>query len=696
MGEEAKPKVAARKKQWQRQPRPIQTKAAEFKAPTSGLEDKVFKVGDAKDAADFADVKKAIGRYCGVNFKSGGNMAQQAIEKLVEPTIEDPKDPPSGDKKAELIWQFDLEEALKKKKAWKDAKERAYQLVLSHCHPLLEEKLEACNDWERINADQDLIQLLKLIRAVVHKHDDQEHSTMALVEHDMKLYMSFQKDNESDSDFYKAFNMRCDVVDTFGGQSGYHQAVYMAHCKKRAEELKVSMSSLSNDEKLKCRASACDEYKACLFIKTANGKRYNGLKVKLQNLNLFNHGAYPKTVEEAYRMLQKYEPEVGATQNRTRQQEYEDSLAFGQVARDLKDWSQVQCHGCGEKGHGVRRCPKMNDEEKKAILEALATGKPPQAGQSHVSVGNMELQECLEGVANVAISLEDGSIDEEGSIATADGAEDEDVFGVGFIQPGSTEAEPGRVNCGRNKLFLDSACTQHTMFAVEYLTKRGTSKHYLKQNCNAGYKLTNRQGYWCGLQFWENEEGIANLLSMPQLEKSGWKLDYTDGVWKAYSPNGKVVTFKRDTGMCAGMPYLDMNNLHEHVTKHGPQDSLVCVETVRGQMEGFTAEQVKRATEARDAVAMMAHPPVEKLKRLVSTTNVIKNIPFDVPDLTNGEILFGRDRGAIRGKTVRKKTSRVRPVLVSLPRELFEHIRNVTLAADVMFCNLSPYLEILS
>jgi hypothetical protein len=113
-------------------------------------------------------------------------------------------------------------------------------------------------------------------------------------------------------------------------------------------------------------------------------------------------------------------------------------------------------------------------------------------------------------------------------------------------------------------------------------------------------------------------------------------------------------------------------------------------------MEGFTAEQVKRATEARDAVAMMAHPPVEKLKRLVSTTNVIKNIPFDVPDLTNGEILFGRDRGAIRGKTVRKKTSRVRPVLVSLPRELFEHIRNVTLAADVMFCNLSPYLEILS
>jgi hypothetical protein len=92
-------------------------------------------------------------------------------------------------------------------------------------------------------------------------------------------------------------------------------------------------------------------------------------------------------------------------------------------------WSQVQCHGCGEKGHGVRRCPKLKEEEKKAVLEALATGKPG-TSQNHVGIGNVELQECLEGVANVAISLEDGSIDEEGSIETADGAEDENVFAV--------------------------------------------------------------------------------------------------------------------------------------------------------------------------------------------------------------------------------------------------------------------------
>jgi hypothetical protein len=108
MGEDVKPKVTAARKQghWQHRQKPATTTAA-FKALMQGLEDKIFKIGDAQDAADFTDVKKAIGRYCGVNFKVGGSMAQQAIEKLAEPTIEDPEDPPAGDAKAELIWKLD-------------------------------------------------------------------------------------------------------------------------------------------------------------------------------------------------------------------------------------------------------------------------------------------------------------------------------------------------------------------------------------------------------------------------------------------------------------------------------------------------------------------------------------------------------------------------------------------------------------
>jgi hypothetical protein len=48
---------------------------------------------------------------------------------------------------------------------------------------------------------------------------------------------------------------------------------------------------------------------------------------------------------------------------------------------------------------------------------------------------------------------------------------------------------------------------------------------------------------------------IANLLSIPQLEKSGCKIQYnTGGKWLILTPNNRVVTFERDVGVCGGMP----------------------------------------------------------------------------------------------------------------------------------------------
>ena len=68
------------------------------------------------------------------------------------------------------------------------------------------------------------------------------------------------------------------------------------------------------------------------------------------------------------------------------------------------------------------------------------------------------------------------------------------------------------------------------------------------------------------------------------------------------------------------MPYMDMNNPKEYVLQVVPWDSVACVETVRNNMKGLTLEQCTKAKEARDALAMMAHPPDKKMKHLVSTT----------------------------------------------------------------------------
>jgi hypothetical protein len=183
---------------------------------------------------------------------------------------------------------------------------------------------------------------------------------------------------------------------------------------------------------------------------------------------------------------------------------------------------------------------------------------------------------------------------------------------------------------------------------------------------------------------------------VPALEKAGWKVQMETGKpVRALSPEGVLLTFKRDVGVTGGMPYIDMSRPKDHITRVVCQDSMTCVETVRANMEGFTLEQCTRAKGARDAMAMMAHPPEGKMKHMVSSNNVA-NIPFTSTDFSNGRALFGPDRGAIRGKTVRQRPHRVRPELITVPQELYERTRDVILTAYVMFVDGLPFFVTLS
>ena len=77
-----------------------------------------------------------------------------------------------------------------------------------------------------------------------------------------------------------------------------------------------------------------------------------------------------------------------------------------------------------------------------------------------------------------------------------------------------------------------------------------------------------------------NKNGIAKLLSIPHLEQDGFVIDYNKKRdWTVITPQGKEIVFRKDTGLCEGMPYIDMR---EH------QEGVVMLETVRKNFEGYT------------------------------------------------------------------------------------------------------------
>ena len=60
---------------------------------------------------------------------------------------------------------------------------------------------------------------------------------------------------------------------------------------------------------------------------------------------------------------------------------------------------------------------------------------------------------------------------------------------------------------------------------------------------------------------WLNEMGIANLLSIPMLENAGYIVStHTKKYWVVITPKGNTITFKRDSGVCQGMPYIDLRD----------------------------------------------------------------------------------------------------------------------------------------
>ena len=74
------------------------------------------------------------------------------------------------------------------------------------------------------------------------------------------------------------------------------------------------------------------------------------------------------------------------------------------------------------------------------------------------------------------------------------------------------------------KVYLDSCASYHTFFLKEVLKNIVENKGTMNGNCNAGETKITKRGYFGKLRVWLNENGIANLLSLSQLEKDGYSV----------------------------------------------------------------------------------------------------------------------------------------------------------------------------
>jgi len=262
-----------------------------------------------------------------------------------------------------------------------------------------------------------------------------------------------------------------------------------------------------------------------------------------------------------------------------------------------------------------------------------------------------------------------------------------------------TLAQGGALSDDRTYYF--DGCSTFTAFKSDKHLKniKTVLKGGVKINCNVGTVATNLQGAYGGIKVRYLPDGIANIFSMHELKRSYHiTSDSWEGYYVVHTLKGEVRFYKDEQGL----PYIDLgeSNLEARMMllqreiqecKETLDNKVSYIQTVHGNYEGYTKQEVTQAKEARRAQAMMGNPSEKDYKGMVSN-NLIANCPITSKDLSNTRTIFRPDLASIRGKTVQRAPEPVVTDYVAVPRTLIEASKVITLAVDAFFVDGTAFL----
>jgi hypothetical protein len=181
---EATPKIEGAKK-FRRSTKAARPIKKEFVTKVLGLEGHTFDIGNTKYVAKYKKTVYAIANYIQREYKGGADIVK-AIKALSLPTLQVPGYPKAKAGETAVnpgdiyIWQQDVATVKKQIIQLEEDKKHAYALVIGQCSPDLDSKLQGSTAFVQAEADQDVVQLLLVIRGYCCHFNDHQQSTYAL------------------------------------------------------------------------------------------------------------------------------------------------------------------------------------------------------------------------------------------------------------------------------------------------------------------------------------------------------------------------------------------------------------------------------------------------------------------------------------------------------------------------------------
>ena len=498
----------------------------------------------------------------------------------------------------------------------------------------------------------DPIELLKAIREHCLNYQETKYDMGVLTESMRTLCMTKQKEHESLVDYTKRFKVASDIFTSHIGGPIYFSKIVDG----KAETIDDTDTDEVKEEKRAKRKEIIknthERFLTCMYLENADEKKYGSLCKTLNTQYALGNDQFPVTIPEATNILSAYKmdnaKDFSKNQNKFNKKKPEDTLniSFAQM--------KGLCYCCGKHGHLSTDCRYKN----KPKSEWFINQEPNKEEHSNVQVqdegGNLEAQESKKSIGWAGVHLEHQ-----------------------FYQNSDL----------RTWILLDNQSSTNIFCNKNLVQNIKNVKTRMDLNTNAG-TLSSRQQ--CTVpdfenfkEVWFNEKAMTNILSFAKVRDLGYTIEY-DSVADTFTvdtPSKKYIFERSGTNLYYFIP-------------DKPKE-VQFVETLQENKIFYTSRQFERAKEARDFYHAMNCPSIPDLLGILRM-NLVKNCPITLEDVKIMKNIFGPDIGVLKGKSVRRKPVKSIKDEISVPRELTQRQKYVTVALDGITVNSTKFLTTVS
>jgi hypothetical protein len=644
--------------------------------------------GTKKEYEDFLDT---IQTHVSINWDFGQDIAY-VIKNNAIPTFDEPQDLSASEEKQKWkvrLWNQKVDRYGQQISMLEDNMGALFSLLSDSVSKIMRAKVKSKQGYTNAEKRKDAVWLLKAMEDIILNFEETKPKLLA-IDDQMETIMKLKQGNTTNEDFIKTVSKELKVYEKHGGDflwgKTQEQAMALRMKIATAEHEKSKGSPLDNDEtqeiKSNVKKALKEQILAMTILKRADKRRYGNLQIGLKNDYLLGKNDYPVTISDLLKVMNNYTPEwtppsandntsstpTNATPN-AESSNGTPSVSFLQANGTLQVrylrgtnnsfFRKITCSICKMKGHYPSHCPVVN-----------SSGNPMGSGPG--TNGNS---------ANTSTDTTTGSSNQDDP--APDNTPNQEVSN--FVCHSRILLNQNiDAHLNPNWVLLDSESTDHIFCNRDLLTdvKPTTDGEFLKLHTSAGTIDTHQRGLFGSFNVWYNPDCIANVLSLAQVTDQ-FRVTMDTAIKNSLNVHiseNHMIEFKR---VIPGLYLFDTSDVDIYKLK----EAFSFLNTVSQNKSYFKKRDVRKADDAIILNRKTNHISKDKFIRIVRD-NWIRNNPVTVGDVNRSHAIYGPPIPPLKGRTRYQESTRVSDITpISIPKELYNDLKNVTLCIDFHFVN---------